>query len=425
MRTVRIPPDKSITHRALLIAGAVDGESRILNPLGGADCRTTARVLRQLGVLVSPLREGTAAVRVRGGWDRWRTPTAPLDCRNSGTTVRLLMGMLAGRPICAVLTGDESLRSRPMRRVMDPLEQMGADLQELEGTDRLPVRVAGAPLHPAEHRSAVPSAQVKSAVLLAAVAAGTRAVVEEPELSRDHTERMLRMIGLDVTTELGEDGLARITLAAHDESLSPFELRVPGDPSSAAFLAAFPALLGRGDLRIPGVGVNPTRAGFLEVARRMGMGLELEEERTEGGEPVADLIATPGRLRGIEIGPGEIGRMIDEIPIIGILAARASGVTSVRGAGELRVKESDRITAMVSNLHRLGVEADEMEDGFTISGTHRPLRGWVRTGGDHRIAMAFGLLASLPGNEIDIDDPGCVEVSFPGFWRTLKEAADG
>jgi 3-phosphoshikimate 1-carboxyvinyltransferase len=425
VRTVHVPADKSITHRALLLAGAASGRSRIENPLGGADCRSTARVLRRLGVLVSPLREGTEAVRVTGGWERWRSPSAPLDCGNSGTTARLLMGMLAGRPIRAVLTGDDSLRNRPMRRVMDPLEAAGADLREMEAPDRLPVRVAGALLRPTEHRSDVPSAQVKSAVLLAAVAAGSGATVEEPELSRDHTERMLRTLGLEVHTEIAADGSARITLPASDRPLPSLTMRVPGDPSSAAFLAALPSLLGRGGLRIPGVGVNPTRTGFLDAVRRMGAELALEHERTEGSEPVADLVAAPGRLSGVEIGAAEIGRMIDELPVIGVLAARARGETRVTGAGELRVKESDRIDAVVSNLRRLGVEAEELEDGFVIAGSHRPLRGWVRTGGDHRIAMAFGLLAALPGNEIDIDDPGCAEVSFPGYWRILTEAVDG
>ena len=340
-----------------MLAAAASGQSRILNPLGGADCRSTARVLRRLGALVSPLREGTGAVRVSGGWERWRSPAAPLDCGNSGTTVRLLMGMLAGRPLSAVLTGDESLRSRPMRRVMDPLVAMGAELREMESPDRLPVRVVGAELRAGDHSSAVPSAQVKSAVLLAALAAGTSATVEEPELSRDHTERMLRALGVEVITEIGEDGGARIALPVHDRPLSPLELQVPGDPSSAAFMAALPTLLGRGSVRIPGVGINPTRIGFLEVARRMGVSLEVEERRTEGSEPVADLIGSAGRLAGIRVEPHEVGRMIDELPLVGVLAARAVGETRVTGAGELRVKESDRIEAVVSNLRRLGVEA--------------------------------------------------------------------
>jgi 3-phosphoshikimate 1-carboxyvinyltransferase len=425
VRTVHVPADKSITHRALLLAGAASGRSRIENPLGGADCRSTARVLRRLGVLVSPLREGTEAVRITGGWERWRSPAAPLDCGNSGTTARLLMGMLAGRPIRAVLTGDDSLRGRPMRRVMDPLEAAGADLREMEAPDRLPVRVAGALLRSTEHRSAVPSAQVKSAVLLAAVAAGTAATVEEPELSRDHTERMLRTLGLEVHTDIAADGRARISLPANDRPLPPLTMRVPGDPSSAAFLAALPSLLGRGGLRIPGVGVNPTRTGFLDAARRMGAELALEHERAEGSEPVADLVAAPGRLAGVEIGAAEIGRMIDELPVIGVLAARARGETRVTGAAELRVKESDRIALLAMNLRALGGRAEELPDGLVIEGGQAPLRGSVATGHDHRIAMAFGVLGLAPGCAISIDHPESAGISYPGFWQALRAFAPG
>jgi 3-phosphoshikimate 1-carboxyvinyltransferase len=284
VRTVHVPADKSITHRALLLAGAASGRSRIENPLGGADCRSTARVLRRLGVLVSPLREGTEAVRVTGGWERWRSPSAPLDCGNSGTTARLLMGMLAG-PTDSRGADRRRLApgNRPMRRVMDPLEAAGAELREMEAPDRLPVRVAGALLRPTEHRSAVPSAQVKSADAARGGGRGIRCHGGGAgALPRPHRADAACTLGIEVHTEIAANGSARITLPASDRPLPPLTTRVPGDPSSAAFLAALPSLLGRGGLRIPGVGVNPTRTGFLDAARRMGAELALEHERDRG-----------------------------------------------------------------------------------------------------------------------------------------------
>jgi 3-phosphoshikimate 1-carboxyvinyltransferase len=336
-----------------------------------------------------------------------------LDCGNSGTTARLMLGLLAGRALPAELTGDDSLRSRPMARVTEPLAAMGAEFEFLAERGRLPLRVRGGALRALEHRSPRASAQVKSAVLLAGLVAGVPVRVSEPALSRDHTERMLRFLGAGI--ESGADGHgAWAALVPSGEPLATLDLTVPGDPSSAAFLIALAALGGADELRVPDVCVNPTRAGFVDVMRRMGVRIGLDAERLAHGEPVADLVAGPAALRAAEIGGTGIAACIDEIPILAVLAARAEGVTRITGAEELRVKESDRITALVSNLRAVGVRAEELPDGLEVEGTEAPLAGRVVTHHDHRIAMAFGVLGALPGNRIEIDDPACVDVSFPG-----------
>jgi 3-phosphoshikimate 1-carboxyvinyltransferase len=423
---VAVPGDKSITHRALLFAGAAAGTSCIAGGLAGADCRSTARVLRQLGCEVSDLSAG-GAFRVRsGGLDAWRRPAEPLDCGNSGTTARLMLGLLAGRPICVTLTGDESLRARPMRRVTEPLAAMGATFEEVGEPDRLPLRACGGRLREISYRSPKASAQVKSAVLLAGVSGRVEVRVTEPILSRDHTERMLRGLGMDVESHRSGDGdgwCARLRPTAG--ALPPLELQVPGDPSSAAFLLALALLADAGELRVRGVGTNPTRTGYLRVLARMRGFVEQHEPRELSGEPVADLLVRPTRLRGTEILPAEVPALVEEVPVLMALAARAEGETTVRGAQELRVKESDRIAALVANLRAVGVEAEEHHDGLTVRGTDRPLAGRVRTFGDHRIAMAFGVLGALPGSRIEIDDRDCADISFPGFWPLVDGLAGG
>ncbi len=421
---VSVPGDKSVTHRALMLAAAARGGSRLRGLLPGEDCRSTAAVLRALGCDVPDLPRDGGELRVRGGGlDAWRAPDGALDCGNSGTTARLMMGLLAGRPFCATLTGDASLRGRPMRRITEPLSRMGAVFHEEGGADgRLPIRVCGGGLAAAEHFSPQSSAQVKSALLLAGLSGGVGATVHEPILSRDHTERMLRGLGVDVSTA-EVDGGWRIVLPAHREPLPALDLRIPGDPSSAAFFAALALLADEGELRITGVGVNPTRTGIFRVLARMGGFVEMHGAREEGGEPVADLVVRPARLVATDVGGAEIPSLIDEVPVLAVLAARAEGETRITGASELRVKESDRIAVLVENLRALGVDAEELPDGMVVRGSDRPLEGQVRTAGDHRIAMAFGVLAALPGSRIRVDDPGCADVSFPGFWSLLGAAA--
>jgi 3-phosphoshikimate 1-carboxyvinyltransferase len=422
-----VPGDKSISHRALLLAALAEGESRLTGLLCGADTEATAAGLRALGCAIPPLTAGPVVVRglgLRGA----RAPAAALECGNSGTTARLLLGILAAQPVTATLDGDASLRSRPMRRVTHPLAAAGARFRELGAPDRLPIRVSGGPLREIRHESPVASAQVKSALLLAGLCAGVPVELWEPVLSRDHTERLLQALGAPVRRTDGAPGPGGASGAAVAlgpvARLAPLELRVPGDFSAAAFLLGRGLLDGPG-VRIPWVGVNPTRTGLLAVLARMGARVELRDASDAGhaddaGEPVATLVARPGEpLAGTRVHAGEVPALVDEIPLLAALAARAVGETRIEGAGELRVKESDRIATMVDNLRAVGVAADALPDGLVVSGRAGPLRGAVRTHGDHRIAMAFGLLASLPGNDIAIDDPHCVAVSFPGFWDAL------
>ena len=423
--SVQVPGDKSLTHRALMFAACAEGDSRLSGLLPGEDCQSTAAVLRALGadVPAPPADGGEVVVRGRG-LAAWRAPAEPLDCGNSGTTSRLMMGLLASRPFASVVTGDASLRSRPMRRITEPLARMGARFRELDAADRLPIEVSGGALASIDYTSPKASGQIKSAVLLAGLGAGVPVSVTEPVLSRDHTERMMAALGAPVRSEQVDGGM-RASLGAWDGPIPPLDLRVPGDPSSAAFITALALLASAGELRIPGVLANPTRTGFFAIVRRMKGLVEWERGRAVAGEPVSDLIVRPSKLRGVDVGADQIPAAIDEVPILAALAARAEGETRITGAGELRVKESDRITAVVTALRAIGAEAEELGDGLVVRGGDHPLRGRVTTHGDHRIAMAFGVLAALPGNEIEIDDRDCAAVSYPGFWdvlRTLTQA---
>jgi 3-phosphoshikimate 1-carboxyvinyltransferase len=417
-RRIPVPGDKSLTHRALLLAALATGRSRIRRPLRGADTAATASALVQLGCAVP---EWSDELIVDGaGLHGLREPGVVIDCGNSGTTARLLMGILAGYPFAAVLDGDASLRSRPMRRVTTPLATMGARFDELGAADRLPTRVRGGSLRAVTYDSPHASAQVKSAVLLAALTAGVAASVTEPILSRDHTERMLERLGVPLLRHFHQDGRAQVSLTPVTQ-LDPLDFDVPGDFSSAAFVLAFATLAAPCEIVVPGVGMNPTRTGFLQVLERMGGQVDIRNPRDSCGEPIADLHVQRARLVSTRIMPEEVPSLVDEIPALAVLAARADGETVIEGAGELRVKESDRITAMVSNLRAIGVEAEERSDGMVIRGTDRPLAGAVRVLHDHRIAMSFGLLAAAGNNDVQIDDPAVVVVSYPAFWSMLQE----
>ncbi|HET9012997.1 MAG TPA: 3-phosphoshikimate 1-carboxyvinyltransferase [Gemmatimonadaceae bacterium] len=409
---LQVPGDKSISHRALICSALAEGTSRIRGILPSADVHSTAGVLRALGVPVPELWPTMAIVGA--GRRSLRAPAADLDCGNSGTTARLMSGVVAGAGLTARFVGDASLSRRPMRRVARPLVQMGARV-ELPEHGGLPMTVTGAPLHDVEWVSDTPSAQVKSCVLLAALCAGVEATVREPSRSRDHTERMLASMGAEVW--VNDDAV----LLFAEQTLAPLDVSVPGDPSSAAFFAALASLATEGDLLATRVGVNETRTGFFAALREMGGAIELENAVREGGEHVADLRIASGRaLAGITVSGDVIPTLIDELPLLACVAAYADGETRVTGAAELRVKESDRIAAVVQNLRALGADADELPDGYVVRGTRPRLRGTVTTHGDHRLAMAFGVLATLPGNEIAIDDRACVAVSYPGFWDDLR-----
>jgi 3-phosphoshikimate 1-carboxyvinyltransferase len=413
--TVRVPGDKSITHRVLLLSVLSPGVSHIGGALTSLDARSTARVLRQLGGDISPLRV-RSLVRVRGR-KRLRRPEAVLNCGNSGTTTRLLLGLLAGHPFTATLTGDASLRKRPMRRVTGPLSQMGARFIEPAG-DGLPLTVRGGPLRPLRYAMPVSSAQIKGALLLAGVAGEVEVEVLEPHgRSRDHTERLLRAFGYEVAER---DGWIAFRPTGR---LEPFEVQVPGDPSSAAFLVGAAVIAEGGELRVASVCVNPTRTGFLSVLRRMGAEVTVENPVTHLGEPVADLRVRPAQLRGTEVAAAEIPGLIDEIPLLAVLGSRAEGTTVFRQVGELRVKESDRLGLLAENLRAVGAEAEVQGDDLFVGGGSATPNGNVRTAGDHRLAMAFAVLGTVPGARVKVDNMACAAVSFPGFSQALQGIA--
>jgi len=408
---LRVPGDKSISHRALILAALGEGVSQVQGILNSADVRASAQALRLQGVEVL---EGPDVWKVTGVTLRGlQAPSEPIDCGNSGTTARLLAGVIAGAGTRATLVGDESLSRRPMRRVVAPLTRMGAEIR-LTSDGTLPMELFGGALHEIEWDSEVASAQVKSAILLAALIAGVPATVREPQLSRDHTERMLASRGVRISSR---DGAVRLEPAS---SLPATDVRVPADPSSAAFPAAFAAAGGAGleGVELPDVCISPARAGFLAALERMGASISVTEQ--EGWEePVATLVVRPSELRGITVEAGDVPGMVDELPVLACLAALAEGETRITGAGELRVKESDRISALVAGLRAIGADAGELPDGLVVRGVRRPLAGAVKTHGDHRMAMAFGVLGALPGNDVVVDDPDCVAVSYPEFWNDL------
>jgi len=411
---VRVPGDKSLSHRALMLGALAESPSRVRGLLDSDDVRSTARVLATLGTRIE---WGDGEARVHGRGRRGlQPPAADLDCGNSGTTARLMAGVVAGHPFRARFVGDDSLSRRPMLRVKQPLEAMGASV-ELERGDGLPMIVRGADLRPVVWDTAIASAQTKSAILLAGLVAGVRAEVHEPAPSRDHTERLLGAMGARVRTNRCTVALEPVT------QLAPLDIAIPGDPSSAAFLVALAVLADDGELELVDVGLNERRIGFMHVIRRMGAAVAWEVEREVGGEPVGTIHASPSSLHGTTIEGAEVPAMIDELVVLACLAARAAGTTTVRGARELRVKESDRIAAVVRNLRAVGARAEETADGFVVYGARAPLKGSVRSSGDHRMAMAFGVLAALPGNAIDIDDRSCVAVSYPRFWEDLAGIA--
>ncbi len=415
---VAVPGDKSISHRAAILNALASGEAVVQNFLAGDDCLSTLRVLGALGV-ETDLEEAEGTLHIRGrGLDGLREPDDVLDCGNSGTTMRLMAGVLAGQPFLSVLTGDASLRARPMARVLEPLRAMGARVDGRDGGRLAPLSVRGGGLRGVRYQLPVASAQVKSAVLLAALFAEGETVVEEPGPARDHTERMLAAMGAAVERE---GPAVRLTPG---RPLVPLSLRVPNDISAAAFWMVAAAVHPDAEVRLAGVGLNPTRAGVIDVLREMGADIAIEEERTVGGEPVGDIVVRSSRLRGIEIGGELVVRAIDEVPALAVAAAFAEGTTTVRDAQELRVKESDRIATVVAELRRLGVRAEERDDGMVVEG------GGVSGGaadshGDHRLAMALGVAGLAAATEVRVHNAEAVRISYPGFWRELARLSAG
>jgi 3-phosphoshikimate 1-carboxyvinyltransferase len=414
---IRPPGDKSVTHRALLFGAIASGQTRLERPLLADDTRAMAGALRKLGVHVPALRTHCPVLLDGVGRRGLVSPTRPLNCRNSGTAARLLIGVLAGSTATAVVTGDRSLRSRPMRRVTEPLASMGARFDEMHG-DGLPLRVIGTSLRSTTCELAVASAQVKSAVLFAGLVAGVDVTVVEPMATRDHTERMARALGIPIET----DG-QRVTMHGV-EAIRGFEMSVPGDPSSAAFLIGLALLADHGELTVTGMTTNPTRIGFLRVLERMGAAVVVEEQAAVLGEPIGDVTARPSELVGVEVAAQEIPSLIDEVPMLAVLASRATGESRFRGVRELRFKESNRLEGLARNLRAIGGRAAVEGDDLVVEGSDAAYRGVVETDGDHRIAMAFSVLGRQPSVRIQLTEDRSPSVSYPAFFEDLRGICD-
>jgi len=418
--SLRVPSDKSITHRAFILGACAGGRTLVKNPLLSRDTLATLNLLEALG---TPVVRKEGEVFIEGRDFKFKEPAEVLDAQNSGTTARLMTGLLSTQPFFSVLTGDESLRSRPMLRVVEPLREMGAKIDGREEGNRLPVAVRGGKLTGVSYFNKKSSAQVKSALLLAGLRAEGWTEVVEPLLSRDHTERMLRLFGAELITLPEERG--HLVKLKGVQSLSGTEVHCPADPSSAAFFTALALLAPEGELLLKEVLLNPTRDGFYRKVLEMGGKVDFLNYREVSGEPRADLLVRPsGRLKAVKVSPEEVPALIDELPVLAVLMALAEGVSEVRGAKELRYKESDRIKTVVENLRRMGVEVEEYEDGFAIKGTEKLKGAKIETRGDHRIAMAFTVAGLTTDEEVVIDDPACVEVSYPGFWEDLTKVVE-
>ena len=414
--TVCVPGDKSLSHRGLLFGALADGTTTLSNLGNGADVRSTRACLEAMGVSI---RDRGATVVVNGRGHRALTsPSVPLNCGNSGTTMRLLSGVVAGAGIDATLFGDESLNKRPMGRILEPLTAMGASCQSVDGL--APLQFSPASLKGTHHKIEVASAQVLSCLLLAGLYAKGPTVVEMPPGARDHTQRLLA--GMGATLEV-RPGFAKLTPSA---ALAPLgEFAVPGDPSSAAFFAAAAALHRGSEVRLQNVSLNPTRLGFFKVIERMGVEVERSGLRDQSGEPVGDLVVRRrGELKPITIERAEVPSLVDELPVLAVLASVAAGVSEIRGAAELRVKESDRIDAMTRGLRTLSVEVDEHDDGWTIDGGRSILGGRVETFHDHRIAMSFAIAALAAREPVTIDGSEWIATSFPAFLPELAKLTD-
>lgn len=418
---ITVPGDKSITHRAALFGALAYGETLIHNFLAAEDCISTLRCLQQMGIGVEGV--GTREVVVYGNGIRGlRDPRDVLDVGNSGTLARLMLGVLAGQPFEATVTGDASIQRRPMDRVAIPLRQMGAIVEGQGERCTPPVTIRGGILKPITYTTPVASAQVKSAILLAGLNACGKTTVMESGLSRDHSERMLRAFGADMVVE-------RSSVVTTVSVQGPAELRaqavtVPGDVSSAAFFLVGAAILPGSEVRVRGVGVNPTRTGVLDVLRQMGADVRWENERETSGEPVANVIVRHAPLRGVTIGGDLIPRLIDELPVLAVAACFAEGTTIVRDAKELRVKESDRIATMTSELRKMGARIEEREDGWVIEGPNKLKGATVQSHGDHRVAMSCAIAALASEGETLIENTDCIATSFLEFEEILERLTD-
>ena len=416
--TVSVPGDKSISHRGIMFGSIADGTTEIHNFLPGADCLATIRCFRTLGIEIE--QEGSTVIVHGKGLHGLSAPSHILDVGNSGTTTRLLSGILAGQPFESKLSGDESLNSRPMKRIIGPLTQMGADISSILHNGCAPLYIAPSRLHGIHYDSPVASAQVKSCILLAGLYANGETSVTEPGLSRNHTELMLKEFGADIRSVHNLDCSRTTAIIQPGRELHGQKLTVPGDISSAAYFIAAGLIVPDSEIRITNVGINPTRAGILKICEDMGARIELSNERTEGGEKIADITVRTSRLHGTVIEGDIIPALIDEIPVIAVMAAVAEGTTVIRDAAELKVKETDRIETVTDNLKAMGCDVTPTEDGMIINGGK--LKGAsIHTLLDHRIAMAFSIAALAAEGRTRILDSKCVDVSYPAFYDTFEE----
>ena len=410
---VAIPGDKSISHRAVMFGSLAEGTTEVTNFLQGADCLSTIFCFRKLGI---EIENTSQRILIHGkGLHGLTEPSDTLDTGNSGTTTRLISGILAGQRFTTVLNGDASIQTRPMKRIMTPLSMMGADITSLKGNDCAPLRICGGQLHGIAYTSPVASAQVKSCILLAGLYADAPTSVTEPVLSRNHTELMLAGFGAHVTSS------GTTATIEPEPDLNGMKIEVPGDISSAAYFLAAGLMIPNSEIMIKNVGINPTRDGILRVAKEMGGDITILNEKTSGGEPTCDLLVRSSSLKGVTIGGEIIPTLIDEIPMIAVMACFAEGITTIKDAQELKVKESNRIDTVVTNLKAMGAHIEATDDGMIIEGGY-PLHGAVIDSHlDHRIAMSFAVGALGADGETTIEGADCVKISYPEFYQTLEK----
>ena len=408
------PPDKSISHRALILSSIARGRSSIRNFLRSADTLSTLAAFKALGVSISESDNGEIVIEGKG-LHGLKEPEAVIDCGNSGTTMRLLSGLLSGNSFFSVLAGDESLAIRPMGRVIEPLAKMDARIMARKDDKYPPLAIRGGNLNSIRYEMPIASAQVKSAILLAGLYANGETEVVETLRSRDHTERMLRAYGADIEI----NGLS-IKIKPGAE-LTDVDFDIPSDFSSAAFIISAAVVVEGSDITVRSVGINPTRTGFLDVIKKMGADIEVKDEREVSGEPVADICVRHSKLKAVEVGAEMVPSLIDEFPVLCVLAAQANGTTRITGAGELRVKECDRIRAMAEGMKKMGVDVEELEDGLVIGGDATLKGAQIQSFGDHRVAMAFSIAALVAEGETAIDEAQAVDISFPGFFDMLAK----
>lgn len=412
---LEIPGDKSISHRAIMFGSLAKGTTEVTHFLQGADCLSTISCFQKLGI---EIENNTDKILIHGkGLYGLSAPTSILDCGNSGTTTRLISGILSGQNFTSTLTGDSSIQKRPMKRIMDPLGQMGADITSIHGNNCAPLTIRGRHLKGIHYHSPIASAQVKSAILLAGLYAEGETSVTEPYVSRNHSEIMLSYFGADIKTE------NNTVILLPEPILEGQKIAVPGDISSAAYFIAAGLLVPGSEILLKNVGINPTRDGILRIAKEMGGNIELLNVNTDNGEPTADLLVKFSSLKGTTIGGEIIPTLIDEIPIIAIMAAFATGTTIIKDAAELKVKESNRIQVMVDNLKAMGADIESTDDGMIIHGGKDLHGAVIDSHNDHRIAMSFAVASLLADGHMTILDKNCVDISFPNFYNDLNRLA--